>query len=412
MTLQFEKTASGRLAWVENAYAILMFLVIVGHFCMYSRVRVSWLVPPDWFCILIYQFHMMAFVMLNGHLAKTSNFNKLYNRAMKKILPPIIIWSVLYLFFHDLFFSFSISLYDFEYGVWYLVSLFCWLLAIKPYVKFMKKIFGENPPEVLVAVLIGLSFGLIDIYNYMSIHRTIAFFPLFVFGYRFNFELFFERFDNLKYRGILVMMIFAFLSSLSIFLFVDRTISSVFNLTKAYVDQFCQVSFIEYGDLFFGVLIRVYVYIISIVLTLSFLLIVPKTTIKIGSIDITKTGGRRLYVYLLHFGLIVILAKVIQKTALFELGNRVLFLLESSVSFWLNDFAGLDLAATHTLFIANSLLSICLALCFAGAFCLILSSDFICSKASFFVEPYANIEKHRSIALKISIWNKFSKYFN
>ena len=116
---------------------------------------------------MIYCFHMPVFVFLSGYFSKNANPQKL----VKSLLLPFFIFNTLY----ALLIAKSYNILKPEYVFWYLLSLFFWRLMILP--------FREKKKLLAVSLLLGLYVGYIaDADRFLSISRTICFFPFFVAG--------------------------------------------------------------------------------------------------------------------------------------------------------------------------------------------------------------------------------------
>ena len=116
---------------------------------------------------MIYCFHMPVFVFLSGYFSKEINPQKLVGSC----LIPFFIFNSIYAIFIEK----SYNLLKPEYLYWYLLSLFFWRLLILPF---------KNKKQLLVVSLfMGLFVGYIsDVDRFLSISRTICFFPFFIAG--------------------------------------------------------------------------------------------------------------------------------------------------------------------------------------------------------------------------------------
>lgn len=156
---------------MDNMKAILIYLVVLGHLleCFQGTRRL-------FLYYTIYMFHMPAFVYVTGYFSKNNP-----ERLLKKILYPYLICQLLYLLFQRFYLKQEnqIQFSTPYWHLWYLFSLGCWLLLLQviDYSKFSKKkVLGG---AVLLALLVGFDK---TIGYYMSLSRTIVFFPFFVMG--------------------------------------------------------------------------------------------------------------------------------------------------------------------------------------------------------------------------------------
>lgn len=91
---------------ISIAKAIGIILMVLGHSGIQSFVH-----------DFIYMFHMPLFFLLSGYLFKEkylTDANTFIRRRIKTLYFPFVIWSVLFLLLHNLFFD--INIYNLKYG--------------------------------------------------------------------------------------------------------------------------------------------------------------------------------------------------------------------------------------------------------------------------------------------------------
>lgn len=159
----------------DNLKALLIILVVFGHIIEYFGLCGIFLKIKG----IIYVFHMPFFIFISGYFSK--NIEKSENKAIKNILIPFFIFNTIYMIMTNNNIinyekAISINIFKAMYLYWYLLSLFFWKMLTK-YVTKLKF-------PILLLFLVNLYIGLIDEANrFLSISRTIAFFPFFMLGY-------------------------------------------------------------------------------------------------------------------------------------------------------------------------------------------------------------------------------------
>lgn len=156
----------------DNLKGTLIYLVVLGH--MLSSVpHVPGSALFDNLRPIIYSFHIFAFAFISGYFTKRSTLDVPYfKKLVGNVLVPFLLVNTIMLvitghgpsaFLHP------------QYTMWYLLSLFCWRLLVIPFSRF-KFCF-------VLAVFLSLYIGFTDANTFLSISRTIAFFPCFLLGY-------------------------------------------------------------------------------------------------------------------------------------------------------------------------------------------------------------------------------------
>jgi fucose 4-O-acetylase-like acetyltransferase len=162
--------------WLDNARFILIGLVVFGHLLEPLLDDHPWLATCYGF---VYTFHMPAFAFLSGAVSRAHvNGHLLRSVAFRLVWP--------YLLFQGLYALAALSPAwpdDGPSGVttpywlmWYLLSLAFW--------RMMLPLFAHLRGRMVIAVAIAVAAGCFDhIGYYLSLSRTLVFFPLFLGGW-------------------------------------------------------------------------------------------------------------------------------------------------------------------------------------------------------------------------------------
>ena len=265
-----------REAFFDNAKWILIFFVVFGHTIQpfvekYDTIYVLY----QW----IYTFHMPAFIFLAGYFAKPSGSKGYVGKLVKKLLFPYVMFQSIYTIYYFLIGKQDWLHTPFEphWSLWFLVSLLCWHIMLYWFYRLPKHL------ALLITVQLGLLVGYIDVIGHsFSLSRTFVFFPFFLLGYWFGpDQLKWLRQKNVRALSLLVLGLSAAAITIA-----PRFSTSWFLGSKSYL---------EMGMPEWGGLIRLGIYILSILMMFSVLAWMPR---KKGVW--TKYGGNTLYVYLLH----------------------------------------------------------------------------------------------------------------
>lgn len=161
--------------WFDNAKALLILSVVVGHFATSSQInRQEWVNDIAKF---IYFFHMPVFMIISGRFSRGRVDRKETEKAICQLLLP---YGTLQLFMLILnsFLGSSVSaksIFSPQFGLWYFLTLFIYII-ITPYLKKWRFLF---PAAFLCAIGV---FFLSDPLSY-GIQRMVSFYPFFLFGY-------------------------------------------------------------------------------------------------------------------------------------------------------------------------------------------------------------------------------------
>lgn len=161
----------------DNYKALLIVLVVIGHFIEPGYDNNAFLYTLKW---LIVSFHMPAFIFISGYFSKrVLSFTALF----KKLAIPYIVYELIYYLLYVLIIHKPTGLYLMypKFSLWYIQALFLWRL-LTPLVK-------KLPHYMFLSILAGLLIGCLGLPgNFLSIPRTLVFFPFFLAGTNFNRE--------------------------------------------------------------------------------------------------------------------------------------------------------------------------------------------------------------------------------
>ncbi|MBM7551844.1 acyltransferase family protein [Thalassobacillus pellis] len=265
-----------REAYFDNAKVFLIFLVVFGHIIQPFTDGSK---PMYSLYMWVYTFHMPAFILLAGFFAKGSGDKGYIAKLAKKLIFPYLLFQFIYTIYY--FFIgkegwMTSPVYP-HWSLWFLFSMFCWHV--------MLQLFAKIPPMLgmTISIALGIGVGYFDsIGHTFSLSRTFVFFPFFLAGYWLTKEQVAKWRTTAVKAGSLVVLI-----AVAGSLFLLPEMSSDWLLgSKSYEVMAMPVE---------GGLIRLGVYGIAALMTVSVLAWIPNTHTRM-----TSLGQRTLYVYLLH----------------------------------------------------------------------------------------------------------------
>ncbi|WP_158582992.1 acyltransferase family protein [Lysinibacillus yapensis] len=289
-----------RTAYFDNAKAILIYLVVLGHLMSGYLLNNGYL---DSLYIVIYLFHMPAFILISGHFSKTIKNKEDFKKMAKTLLLPYLIFQLLYTLYYKQVFGDSVTfdLFEPRYALWFLLSMIMW--------KLMLWVFGRHKAMILVSIVLSLLVGYIsEVNQWLSLSRTFFFFPFFLLGYFLNRE----NFVKLKnHWNVAIASVLAVALVIFVYLYGNIQWKEWFFGRNPYDE-------ISYGIFESGILSRMTIYVLMIVSTYIFLSLVPKS-----SQWYTNIGGKTLVVYLLH----LFIVRAFRETGIYswieETGNYI-----------------------------------------------------------------------------------------
>ncbi|WP_266031236.1 acyltransferase family protein [Brucella intermedia] len=130
---------------------------------------------------VIYSFHMPLFVFLAGLHAKSSLTERDASNIVKRIVLPFIVFQVAYTQYVHFVPGWVYGPLQPYWILWFLVSLFAWRLLLPVF---------ASPTGLMVAAVMGIAAGSFpQIGGDFSLSRTFYFFPFFIFGSIYGFDL-------------------------------------------------------------------------------------------------------------------------------------------------------------------------------------------------------------------------------
>ncbi|MGE4423862.1 MAG: acyltransferase family protein [Pseudodesulfovibrio sp.] len=165
---------TGRDTRIDNAKGLLIILVVMGH--------LAWPVPSgdraaDALYFFVYFFHMPMFALVSGYLSRAEAGRAALVRNARLLLAPYVVFFALHALILRLMGEPPYPFLQGLYGLWYLLSLFCWR-AILPYVR---RIPFALPASIVLALAVGfVPFIGLD----LSLSRTLVLLPFFLAGHR------------------------------------------------------------------------------------------------------------------------------------------------------------------------------------------------------------------------------------
>ncbi|MFC7623402.1 acyltransferase family protein [Microlunatus sp. GCM10028923] len=272
-----ESRSKVRDASLDNAKAILIVLVVLGH--------VIEDVPKDdaaeWLYRVIYLFHMPAFALITGYLSRRFKASiGSYLKLIGALLVPYLVFQSA----HGLINAridnepFSLDVFDPKWTLWYLLAVALWR-ALTPLLRAI-------PYAVPLSILAALGFGLIpNLPDTLSLDRAITLLPFFVIGLTVTPD----SLDSVRRVGPLALS--------AIFLPVAAGVAW-WSLDRLGGDDFWfSRSFLQLGDdwLATGLMLRLCSYGLGLLGTAWVLAVAPRRRLPI-----TYLGIQSMYIYLLH----------------------------------------------------------------------------------------------------------------
>lgn len=261
-----------RNSYIDNYKALLIILVVLTHFTGALSGKSSFF---NAFQIYNNFFYMPAFIMISGYLSKKNDTLKL----IKSLLIPYLFMQILNILL-DMFItheSNSIALFYPKFTLWYLLSLFLWRISIK----YVSKIKYGMIIMTIIALLSGFD---TSIGTFMSLSRTIYFYPYFLLGYKIK-----DLNQVLKYKNKVTIMISVIALGI-IFCYtyyhVDSDILNVLTGAKDYEE----INLATWGWLY-----RLICYGIGYTMTFFIAMIVPQR-----KLFFTNLGKKTMSVYVFH----------------------------------------------------------------------------------------------------------------
>jgi len=279
---------SDRIALFDNTKALLILLVVMGHF---ARYYTSFSTDMKIMFFYIYIFHMPLFIFISGLFSK-SVINSSGQKLLERVLSFIILYILLKIFSFSLdkfLFSSNANFTLFSEGgfPWYLFATAIWFC--------ITYIFKPIKPQIVipVALIIGILVGYDSrVGDYLVASRILVYFPFFLLGYYTDVNKFLEFLNkkSLKYFAVIILLL--------AFLIVYTQIDYLYQFRPFLTGRH---SYISANQELLGGLYRLVLYLIIVIISLSILILMPKQ-----KTFFTFVGTRTLQIYFLHYLLLKI----------------------------------------------------------------------------------------------------------
>lgn len=259
----------------DNAKFILITLVVISHAITPFIGTSGW---NRTLYLLLFTFHMPLFLFISGFFAKKTVQNRELVKPIQKLLVPYIVIQTIYSFFYYdvLGWELEFSYFYPHWSLWFLVTLFTFY--------YLVHLFKFSPYFIIVAVLISIISGYVEIGSWFSLSRTLVFFPFFLAGYyvkREHLQFLYERW--LKTVAL-------------IFIAVTTVVTYMYAFDIPYELLYGSMSYHKVGLTGWSAgLWRLGAYVISVAMSISFLALIPKEKTSFSHL-----AQNTLYVYLLH----------------------------------------------------------------------------------------------------------------
>lgn len=268
---------------IDSVKYCLMILVVVGHvfsrkpFTSTQGCSVVW----EW----IYMFHMPLFVFLSGFFSYKKD-TKNYILSCWKLFEPLLIFQLLMRGI-DYLFTGSVTWKDLLtpwWVLWYLLSLIYW----RSFVQFMPDRLLRNVKALfLLASLVSIISGLLPFNRFLSLQRTLSFFPFFFLGYSMKGR---RLYISTKYKPLCI-------------LFLAITLILPFFFSKYLGDLNQAQPYNNIRDMFS----RIFVFCLSLPISVAFINICPNIP------WISQQGRLTLYYYICHAIIIYFFMIIVSK---------------------------------------------------------------------------------------------------
>lgn len=263
-----------RLYLLDNVKLLLIFLVILGHVIENFTTR-------NLIYKFIYVFHMPMFVLISGYTFKNYIISLNHKEIFKKTLFIYYFFQIFYYVLVNRNINIlSILMVPYRH-LWFLFSLYCWSILVF----FLQK---RNKYKVIVfSFIASIAVGYVPFQlSFLSIGRTIVFFPFFLIG----FHTTQQNFLRLKDNKTVTIIIFSL--SLLVFLLSCQFIpNEILWGTR---------SFSKISHSFLRLLLQLF----SLVISKLIITIIPDVDFYF-----TKLGGLTLYIFIYHMLAIEVMNK-------------------------------------------------------------------------------------------------------
>lgn len=196
----------------SNLKGILIILVVFAHMLETTPPIINSDLGGNVYK-LVYSFHMAAFLFISGYFSK--KLEKGYDNAIERYLLPYIFMILFCAGIRFILFGkASFNLLQPSFASWYLLTLFFYKIYLKNLLNIRYLFFIS----IIVSILIACVNQKLA---YLSIGRTVSFFPFFLLGYYFKYE-WIKKIKNIAFK----YYAFLLLVYISIFVFLTNNINA------------------------------------------------------------------------------------------------------------------------------------------------------------------------------------------
>lgn len=270
-----------RIYYWDNLKAVLIFLVVLGHFLLPVSGQGK---SVQFVYFFIYLFHMPAFVFVTGYFAKyymkkdVPQINKLMGFLILFLVYKGLLWAIQSIVMGEMAqFDFFVE----EAAPWYLLCMFFWYIYLPVFDKFKPVV--SIGFAIILSILIGLDS---HVGTFLCFSRCVVFLPFFLGGYYFK-EGIIEKITTMKTRIIAVLILAA--AVVIVFLnlgFIDRYETIIYGSYSYFLMKTSNGM---------AMMLRGMWYIVAMVLTIALMCLIPKRKTPISYI-----GSRTLSIYIIH----------------------------------------------------------------------------------------------------------------
>lgn len=267
--------------YMDNLRCLLILLVVVAHFLS----KLSSIDEYQHLYYFIYLFHMPLFIFVSGYFSKSMMKDGVFqsHKLISIFWMFLIFKGASYLITMIYKGPYALKLLDEGSAPWYLLSLCLWYLMIPVLHNYKAKV--VIPITFLIGILAGMDSS---ISTFLSLSRTIVFFPFFCMGY-------YLSKDNLDWllRKKCKIPAACFLTLALVWFFLQG------DLFKPYIrftyGASSYTAILKEHALIYGSLYRMAWYVIAILFSLAVMYIIPRKKHWF-----TFIGQRTISIYILH----------------------------------------------------------------------------------------------------------------
>lgn len=259
-----------RSAYWDNLKGFLILLVVFGH-----NIYNNELLASKGMLILIYLFHMEAFIFVSGYFSKSENSRN--KNSIIKLVVAYLIFNTAMMLFCYVGNNDPINIIEPYNSYWYLLAIIVWRLVVGKYAKLK---FG-----ILISIVLAIGIGSFSgVGNQFGISRIISFFPFFLIGYSLNKEKMEKFIQNRKWYTILAGLVL----SGAAFGF-----AGIYIIKKPSISLLGELSMAPYSD-FSGFVRRIAIFVLAGIIITGLLCFTPNKKIPL----LNKWGRNSLSIYL------------------------------------------------------------------------------------------------------------------